>query len=271
MGVDGEGNGTDRGGRDGERETHWPDESPSLTWFRNVSACVSVGTALQQGACVCPSAARSVSKRCAQLWECTKHLIKSFVGFFFFFPPSEFKAGPRFRLRGRSCSCAMEKKKETVFLFGGLFGKTAALPTAASLQRGLKECSPLLSLTSSISPSERLPLVLGSNSPASPRPPPSNRAAAELWSGWHSGSWEMFSQGALNPPAHTSSKQSTSGSFGFQRYLHVCVVSVPLPHGRRPATDLESVSAGGLWLLSSHTSWLYMEGKICLFERLELE
>lgn len=60
-----------------------------------------------------------------------------------FFSPCEFKAGPCFWLWGRGCSCAMEKK-EAIFLLGGLLGKTAALPTAASLQRALKECSPLL-------------------------------------------------------------------------------------------------------------------------------
>lgn len=136
-------------------------------------------------------------------------------------------------------------KKETVFLFRGLFGKTTALPTAASLQRALKECSPFLSLSPSISPNELLPLVLGSNSPASPRPPPSNHTAAELWSGLHSCSWEMFSQGALNPPAHTSSKQSTPGSLTFQHFLHVFIISVTLPHGHRPVTDLKNASARG--------------------------
>lgn len=137
-------------------------------------------------------------------------------------------------------------KKKTVFLFGGLFfGKTAALPTAASLQRALKECSPLLSLSPPVSPNELLPLVLGSNSPASPRPPSSNHTAAELWSGLHSGSWETFSQGALNPPAHTSSKQSAPGSLTFRHFLHVFITAVTLPHGRRPVTDVKNASASG--------------------------
>lgn len=118
----------------------------------------------------------------------------------------------------------MEKKKRDCFpVRGGFFGKTAALPTAASLQRAL-ECSPLLSLSSSISPNKLLPLVLGSISPASPRPPPSHHSAAELWSGLRSGSWEMFSQGALNPPTHTSSKQSAPGSLTFQHFLHVFII-----------------------------------------------
>ena len=119
-----------------------------------------------------------------------------------FFPPCEFKVGPCFRLWGRGCSCAMEKK-ETVFLLGGLFGKTAALPTAASLQRPLKECSPLLSLNPSIPPNELLPLVFRNTSPASPRPPPPNHTAVMLRSELCSGPWEMFNQRALSPPTRT--------------------------------------------------------------------
>lgn len=85
-----------------------------------------------------------------------------------------------FRLWGRGCSCAMEKKRErergreTVFLLGGLFGKTAALPTAASLQKALKESSPLLSLNPSILPNELLPLVSG-NLTCLPLSPPFDR------------------------------------------------------------------------------------------------
>lgn len=78
----------------------------------------------------------------------------------------------------------MQWKKETVFLLGGLFGKTAALPTAASLQRPLKECSPLLSLNPSIPPNELLPLISRNTSPASPRPPPSNHTAASCGQGY---------------------------------------------------------------------------------------
>lgn len=186
---------------------------------------------------------------CTAPWVC-RALNKIICGFF---SPSEFKAGPRFRLWGRGCSCAMEKKKRLFSCWGGLFGKTAALPTAASLQRAL-ECSPLLSLSPSISPNKLLPLVLGSISPASPPPPPSHHSAAELWSGLPSGSWEMFSQGALNPPTHMSSKQSAPGSLTFQHFLHVFIISVKMPHGCRPLTKLKSASASGA-ACSPHTSW----------------
>lgn len=161
----------------------------------------------------------------------------------------------------------MQRKKKTVFLFGGLFGKTAALPTAASLQRALKECSPLLSLSPPVSPNELLPLVLGSNSPASPRPPSSNHTAAELWSGLHSGSWEMFSQGALNPPAHTSSKQSALGSLTFQHFLHVFIMAVTLPHGRRPVKNASASGYGSC----PHTHLYFTRKVFLIFERLEFE
>lgn len=130
-----------------------------------------------------------------------------------FSPPCEFKVGPCFRLWGRSYSCAMEKKKkkrETVFLLGGVFGKTAALPTAASLQRALKERSPLLSLNSSIPPNELLPLAFRNASPASPRPPPSNRTAAKAALGVALGF--MGNVQSRSPQStHTRSKQSTRG------------------------------------------------------------
>lgn len=59
----------------------------------------------------------------------------------------------------------MEKKKrEPVFLSGGLLRKTATLPTAASLQRASEERSPLLK---SFHLNERLPLV--STSPVRPQ------------------------------------------------------------------------------------------------------
>lgn len=95
--------------------------------------------------------------------ECSKHLIKWFV----VLSSCEFKAGLCFWLWGRGYACAMEKK-ETVFLLGGLFGKTAALPTTASLQRAFKECSPL-SLNPSILLNELLPLISKNTSPASPK------------------------------------------------------------------------------------------------------
>lgn len=148
-----------------------------------------------------------------------------------------------------------KEKKETVFLFGGLFGKTAALPTAASLQRALKGCSPLLSLSPPISPNELLPLVLGSNSPASPRPPSPDHTAAELWSGLHSGSWETFSQGALNPLAHTSSKHSAPGSSTFRHFWRVslpppCNAATWLPS----SVNAEDCVCRRLWAVPSHTT-----------------
>lgn len=98
--------------------------------------------------------------------EYFKDLIKRFA------PPLEFKVGPCFWLWwGRGCSYAMEKKKkrgkETVFPVRGAFGKTAALPTAANLQRVLKERSPLFSLNPSMPLNELLPLIPRNGSPAS--------------------------------------------------------------------------------------------------------
>lgn len=62
-----------------------------------------------------PSAA-CVFRSAVHSSESTKHLIKSFV---FCFSPSEFKAGPRFRLWSRGCSCAMEKKRDCFPVRGG--------------------------------------------------------------------------------------------------------------------------------------------------------
>lgn len=60
-----------------------------------------------------------------------------------------------------------KKKERPFFLLGGLFGKTAAVPTAANLQRVLKERSPLSSLNPSMPLNELLPLVPRNGSPAS--------------------------------------------------------------------------------------------------------
>lgn len=119
-----------------------------------------------------------------------------------FFPPVSSKQVLAF-------GCGVEvvlmqwKKKETVFLLGGLFGKTAALPTAASLQKALKERSPLLSLNHSIPLNELLPLIFRNTSPALTQPLLSNRTAPELRSGLYPSPWEMFNQGALSPPTYT--------------------------------------------------------------------
>lgn len=148
--------------------------------------------------------------------------------------------GPCFWLRGSSHSCAMGKKKETVFLLGGLFGKTAALPTAASLQRASKECSPLLSLNPSIPPNEQLPLVCRNISPASPRPrsfqPHRRKAAVGVALGF------MGNVQSRNPQStHTHSKQHSLGTLTSQHISHVFLISVTSQHGLNPVTKLKNL------------------------------
>lgn len=100
----------------------------------------------------------------------------------------------------------MQRKNRDCFPVRGAFGENHGSAYRSQPSKGLEGVLTLLSLSPSISPIELLPLILGSNSPACPL---------------LSGSWEMFRHGALNPPAHTSSKQSAPGSLTFQPFLHV--------------------------------------------------
>lgn len=134
--------------------------------------------------------------------------------------PLEFKVGPCFWLWwGRGCSYAMEKKKKKreekrpFFLLGGLFGKTAALPTAANLQRVLKERSPLFSLNPSMPLNELLPLIPRNGSPAS---------QAAVWV-------VLMSMGNVpqgSPPVQPLPENTTL--WEVQHFSHVCIIAVIL-------------------------------------------
>lgn len=191
-------------------------------------------------------------------------------------PLPEFKAAPRFRLWGRGCSCATEKKKDCFPVRGAFCGKPRlCLPQPAfkelwsSAHLSSPEVLPSLPTSYFLSYRGVIHLRLHPSPPTHPpRPPSSNHTAAELWSGLHSGSWETFSQGALNPPAHTSSKQSAPGSLTFRHFLHVFITAVTLPHGRGPVTDAKNASASGLGS-RPHTHLDFTREVFLIFERLE--
>lgn len=111
------------------------------------------------------------------------------------------------------CNGKKREKKRPFFLLGGLFGKTAALPTAANLQRVLKERSPLFSLNPSMPLNELLPLIPRNGSPAS---------QAAVWV-------VLMSMGNVpqgSPPVQPLPENTTL--WEVQHFSHVCIIAVIL-------------------------------------------
>lgn len=113
------------------------------------------------------------------------------------------------------CNGKKKKKrgKETVFPVRGAFGKTAALPTAANLQRVLKERSPLFSLNPSMPLNKLLPLIPRNGSPAS---------QAAVWV-------VLMSMGNVpqgSPPVQPLPENTTL--WEVQHFSHVCIIAVIL-------------------------------------------
>lgn len=125
-------------------------------------------------------------------------------------------------------------KKKTVFLLGGLFGKTAALPTAASPSKGFEKVltSPLLK---SFHPSKRatsshIQEHLTCLSPTTTVQPHCCKAAVRVMLR------SMGNVQSRSPQStHTHSKQCTLGTLTSQ---HVFIISVTLLHGLHPVTGI---------------------------------
>lgn len=111
------------------------------------------------------------------------------------------------------CNGKKKEEKRPFFLLGGLFGKTAALPTAANLQRVLKEHSPLFSLNPSMPLNELLPLIPRNGSPA---------FQAAVWV-------VLMSMGNVPqgiPPVQPLPENTTL--WEVQHFSHVCIIAVIL-------------------------------------------
>lgn len=140
--------------------------------------------------------------------------------------------------------CNGKKKKGTVFLLGGLFGKTAALPTAAEPSKGFEGAltSPLLKPLPSLPTSYFLSYAGTPHLPL----PDHQRPAAELRSGLASGPWETFYQGARS--RQTRWKRCTLGTLTPQHLFFLpCLYGPgdPPPHGRHPSDRLRICASAG--------------------------
>lgn len=150
---------------------------------------------------------------------------------------------PCFRLWGRSCSCAMEKKKGDCFPVRGAFWENRGSAYRSQPSKGFEGAltSPLLKF---FHPSKRatsshirerftcrsLTTAVQPHGCKKPR------------SGLCSGSWEMFNQGALSPPTHTPNSP-LGGTLTSRHILHVFIISLTPPHGLHPA-----MKSRNLWL-----------------------